>query len=244
MKKILAISSLIVGLATGGQAATLFEGSTSGTFTSPNGSNSCTYSNANGNGIAWGDAGSCPDFSGSNQDSRIFIKNYSFSESIEGHETVKIGEVKWLNRVNFASTAKDFKTNVNLKLNVTSPVNEMFAELLWAFIENTSNPTGDQVIAYRWDDFGLELPALLGPTLSIDGFSFKLLGDSDGESFELSDWGTGQQIDWQNKEHNWSKVGIYANVSEIAAVPLPAAGFMLIAAIGGLGVMRRTRKAA
>lgn len=244
MKKILSISCVIAGLATGGQAATLFEGSTSGSFTSPSGSNSCTYSNGSGNGIAWGDTGSCPDFSGSNQDSRIFIKDYSFSESIDGHETVKIGEIKWFNRKNFAHSAKNFKTDVNLALNVTSPVNQMFAELLWAFIDNTSNPTGDQVIAYRWDDFGLDLPALLGPSLSIDGFSFKLLGNSNGESFELSDWGTGQQIDWQNKEHNWSKVGIYADVSEIAAVPLPAAGLMMIAALGGLGAIRRKRKAA
>lgn len=244
MKKVLSISCVIAGLATSGQAATVFEGSTSGTFTSPDHSNSCTYSNGNGNGIAWGDKGSCPDFSGSNQDSRIFIKNYSFSESIEGHESVKIGEVKWFNRENFSSSAKNFKTDVSLKLNITSPIEDMFAELLWAFIDNTTNPTGDQIIAYRWDDFGLELPALLTDTLSIDGFSFKLLGNTNGESFELSDWGTGQQIDWQNKEHNWSKVGIYADVSEIAPVPLPAAGFMLIAAIGGLGAMRRKRKAA
>ncbi|WP_420876405.1 VPLPA-CTERM sorting domain-containing protein [Roseovarius tolerans] len=46
---------------------------------------------------------------------------------------------------------------------------------------------------------------------------------------------------WTNPEHGHSELGIYANIS---AVPLPAAGWLMIAGIGGLAALRRRRKAA
>lgn len=241
MKKILSISCLIAGLATGAQAATLFSGSTSGQFNTPGVSNSCTYSTGLGNGVAWGEAGGCPDFTGSDSHSRLFVYDFDFSEEIEGHEQVQIGQISWRNNRNPARRTEDFNADVNLALDIDSPTNASFSEYLWNLIENTPNPTGDEITTFRWDDYGLDVPYVLDGGLRIDSFSFGLIGNTNGESLVISPYGDGLQFDWANKEANWSDLAIYANVSE---VPLPAAGWMLIAAVGGLGAMRRKRKQA
>ncbi|WP_300013796.1 choice-of-anchor K domain-containing protein [uncultured Roseobacter sp.] len=240
MKKTLAISCVIAGLATGGSAATLFSGSTSGTFNDPGVSYSCTYSTAGGNGVAWGESGSCPDYGGSDEHSRLFVQNYEFSEQITGHEKVQIGQIKWKNEPNPSSKTTDFYAGLNLALNIDSPTVASFNEFLWNFIDNTPNPTGDRILTYRWDDYGLDIPYLLSGSLRIDGFSFALVGNTSGETWSESEYGSGLKFNWTNKENNWSKLAIYAEVSQ---VPLPAAGWMLIAAVGGLGAMRRKRKA-
>ncbi|MBC7154879.1 MAG: VPLPA-CTERM sorting domain-containing protein [Rhodobacteraceae bacterium] len=75
------------------------------------------------------------------------------------------------------------------------------------------------------------MPLALGDGLTLNGFSTALLsgaGTLDGNA-------------WYNLESGTSTLGIYAN---IAAVPLPAAGWLMMAGIGGLAAMRRRRKAA
>jgi hypothetical protein len=218
-----------MGLASGASAATVFSGSTGGTFTDP-GSNACTYSG--GSGVAWGEAGGCPDFNGNDAHSRMFISNFNFSESVEGTETVQIGQISWRNNPNLSNTGT-IRTKINLDLDIDGEASA--SEFMRGKVANTTNPSGDSFTGFSFDDFGLSLPLELLSGLSLEGFSF---------GFATNAVNGGLELDWFNSERNTSTLAIYATVSEISPVPLPAAGWMLIAAVGGLGAMRRKQKAA
>jgi len=59
-------------------------------------------------------------------------------------------------------------------------------------------------------------------------------------AFLLADFINAVSGEWSVTEsQSLSHVSLYANV---APIPLPAAGFLLIGALGGLGLMRRRRK--
>jgi hypothetical protein len=103
-------------------------------------------------------------------------------------------------------------------------------------ITNTGNPAGDDIVlSLGAFDFGFGLPLGLGDGLTLNGFSTALLSGSAG---------TLSGNDWFNPENGESSLGIYANITAIAPVPLPAAGWLMIAGLGGLGALRRRRKAA
>jgi hypothetical protein len=245
MKTILGATLLVVAGAVGAQAAT-FAGSFGGSFTDTNinGSassvNACRVDTSQGNNtaLAWGDPDSCPDFNESGEDdSYLWILDRTFNEQITGHEQVLVGLIQWGNQENTA--AEDFTAEGELRLNITQPTAfSAFTEVLRFSITNTDNPTGDIVLAFRWDDFGIATPLALGNNLFLDGFSFGVLS---GGTLATSAFGNGLQLDWRNPEGNVSKLAIYANVS---AIPLPAAAWMLLAGIGGLAAVARRKKMA
>lgn len=223
-------------------AGTIFSGSTNGTLTDP-GPNACTYSTSGGQGIAWGEGGSCPDYTGSDEHSRLWIKDFDFNTEISGHEHVQIGEIWWRNEPNPSSKTYNFSSDLMLYLNLSDPTALSASEKMLVKVDNTANPQGDYIVSYRWDDFGLATGTMLSSTLRLDGFNLKLIGNTHGESLTESAYGSGTKFTWYNKEENWSTLGIYADVSYVAPVPLPAAGWMLLAGIGGLFAAKR-RKAA
>lgn len=243
--KLVTAGALALAMGVSGVSAATFSGSSSGTFFSSNvggGTNSCRFSTGGGtrNGVAWGDLGPCPDFSGNNQDSRIVIENYAFSEEVlYPGAKVQIGSFFWDNLRNL--NARDFAAIGRFNLTLTSPVAGTVTEGLAFNITNSDNVAGgtnDLIFAQSWDNYGLTLPVTLGSSpLSITAFTFELLGNTTGESLTFTDGG--RELNWSNPETNRSRIGIYAHV---AAVPLPAAGWVLLSAIGGLAAAARRRK--
>lgn len=259
MRNAISAASVALLLATGAHAAT-FSGQFSGTWASAGGplppatggTNSCLSGTERT--LYWGDEDDCPDNSGNSQDSSLstagsdkegFRNSDGFSEEITGHETVKVGTIRWENRPNPASTTVNIFANLNMVLDIDGF--GQVTELLQFQIDNTANPEGDDILALWFDDFG-GVPIDLGNGLTLDGFSFELQDPVDGETLTTG-VGTGANegrtlLNWDNPEGhpvNFSWLTINAEISP-AAVPLPAAGWMLIAGVGGLVAMRRRRK--
>lgn len=240
------VSAALVALALSTAAhATTFSGIGEGAWSASSigsGTNSCRFNTIHGanTGVAWGNLGGCPDFSGSFQDSAIVLQDFSFSEELTGGEqSVQIGQFFWYNTVNFA--ARNFAPTATLSVTLTDPVSDTVTEALSFNIFNTGNPSSDVILGLTFEDYGLDLPVRIGSSgYAVESFSFDLLGDTTGEALLTFDRPNGTGLQWVNPENNISTVGIYAN---IAPVPLPAAGWMLIAGLGGLAAMRRRKTA-
>lgn len=247
VKKWLITATLAVGMATGASAATL-TGSTSGVFRADNigggsyyGTNSCRFNGGGGanSAVAWGDPNSCPDVNDVGQDdSTLSIQRFAFDEDFAAAKQVKIGQIDWDNQAN--TRAVDFAAIADITLALTSPNLGSSIEGLAFNIRNTSNPSADNILALTFSDFGLNIPFTVGGIL-FSGFSFTLIDPIEGESLIVSPNSNGVGFTWVNPEGNSSSVAINAHV---APVPLPAAGWLLIAGLGGLGALRRRRKAA
>jgi hypothetical protein len=143
-----------------------------------------------------------------------------------GH--VEILSIDWEN----ASTLGWFTPNTllataDIDLDWTLPSPGNFASTgLTVDIFNTLNPDGDDIaLTLALGDFGA--PFRIGDLL-VEGYSLVHTGAG---SFD----GT----NWFNPEGGNSSLVLKANV---AAVPLPAAGWMLLAGVGGLAALRRRRQ--
>ncbi len=91
-------------------------------------------------------------------------------------------------------------------------------------------------MAFGFQNFGLTVPLDLGDGYMLDGFVLSVQGDG-----MLADLGGGSW-DWTNPEQGTSYLVFEAEISGPAPVPLPAAAWMLMAGIGGLGAMKRRSK--
>lgn len=258
MKTLLIAAALTIGVASGASATT-FGGTFSGTFTGNGGfgSNSCTY--GSGTGLAWGAPGPCPDFSvdfvDDELDSTMEIVNAPWGKTVSGIDSVLIGEIVWFNNANTA--AEDFSTGMNLAFSVTDPVGGgPFNEFMNLDIENTPGNPPDNAFLLSFDDFGIAGPLTFGD-VTMTGFSLSVTGagslsiDDDvdllgpigcffsPQSCNLT------ELTWVNTEGGTSTLQIFANVEapEANVIPLPAAGWMLLAGLGGLAAMKRRKKA-
>jgi hypothetical protein len=240
-------AAMAAGMATGASAATL-TGSTSGEFTSEDAGSTCTSSfifcfggvdgasGVNTSVLEWpGDT-----FGNNNSNparSSLTIDNTAFNiDPVPiGTADYLIGTLTWENAASPGSiTPDEFSATADMFLNFTSPVAFAGVEGLSFGIENTVNAAGDDIAFMVGDgdlNFGLPLPVSSG-NLTLNGFSVALLTGSAG-SFSNGLW--------QNAEGGTSVLGVYANIS---AVPLPAAGWLMIAGLGGLAALRRRKKAA
>lgn len=237
IKKFMIATAFAAGLATGTSAATL-SGSTGGSFSAtPSGTNSCVFNG--GSSVAWGDPNTCPDTNGIAQDdSTLSILNVSFDEEISAATKVQIGQFDWFNEAN--THAVDFAAIGTISLTFTTPFSGPFSEDLEFDITNTPNNPADIILAMTFSDFGLTLPASAGG-ITLNGFSFGLISPISGETLSVgpSPSGGGVALRWVNPEHNTSSLAVYVHV---APVPLPAAGWLMIAGLGGLTALRRRRK--
>lgn len=78
-------------------------------------------------------------------------------------------------------------------------------------------------------------PGAMTFTLGGNVFNFRVLGFSTDEGTTITET-------FLTEENNSNSAGLYAEYT-VTPVPLPAAGWLLLAGIGGLGALRRVRKA-
>ncbi|SDN87687.1 VPLPA-CTERM protein sorting domain-containing protein [Lutimaribacter pacificus] len=249
--KLLLAGLFTAAMATGASAATL-SGSSSGEFTNENGGYTCTSSflfwctggvdGASGLGtstLEW--PGETDGHNHSNPArSSLTINDESFSHNVpSGAGQYLVGSLTWYNASSPEDiTPDEFTAKAVIDLMLSSPSAHTGSEEVKFTIENTTNPTGDEIFAVALGgfDFGWTLPLDLGEGLTLDGFSASLVGGSDG---------TFAGGLWFNPENGTSTLGIYANVTAAAAVvPLPAGGLLLLTGLGGMAALRRRKKAA
>jgi hypothetical protein len=252
MKTLLLSAALVGGLAAGASATT-FGGTFTGSF---NGTSVGWYNNNclfdGGAGLAWGSPSStCPNLAenAGQDDSTMQIIADSWGKDVQGTDQVLIGEISGFNNANTA--ARDFRTGMNLSFSVTSPTADgPFTEFMNVTIENTPNNPADNAFLLSFDDFGMDLPTTFGD-VELTGFSLGVTGGgtlstATGNFGDWSCWFQGgcTKLTWINPENHTSTLQIFAEVTAPAAVvPLPAAGWMLLAGLGGFAAVKRRKQA-
>jgi hypothetical protein len=232
-----AVSALALPTDFSGSGSGSFDaGSLSGAF------NTCVGSGGGGsdNVLGWGSVAlSCP---GGGwlvaPDSTLSIDNVAFSQNFAapGTEHVKVAQLTWFNSSTPGwTTPNNFSIDGALSVNIVEPGVFNLDQPLTFTVGNTVNPAGDVITAATFTNFGQSLPLSLGGDLFLVSFSTMLSG-----SGALDNLGGGT-FQWTNPEKGVSTLEILA---KIQAVPLPAAAWMLIAGVAGLGALSRAQRKA
>ncbi|WP_256714948.1 VPLPA-CTERM sorting domain-containing protein [Rhodovulum sulfidophilum] len=250
MKTLLATTAIAAMMTVGAQAATM-SGSTGGTFTGVvNGHNVGTSANT----AIWPDDNSwlvCwigPNCKRSTDQSSLEITEVGFSENVTAPGTVAVGEIIWHNAASLSGSAgwwpdtypgtdSSFSLSANMSIDYAQPTDLPATSQGLSFaIDNTTNPPGDAISSLIFSDlnYGSILPLDLGEGLTVTGYSFELV---DG-TYSTFDPESGI---WTLQEDRSAALRIVANV-DVAPVPVPAAGLMLLGGLGGLAALRRKKK--
>ena len=249
MMKAMTITAVcVVSLTAGAATAATFSGNTSGYFSDKqNADPDVVYynyynggeSHGNSSGIAWGyDNPHDHDFSDTSQ---LGVNNTHFSCDLTyGMQSCDVAKVDWYNASSNAWTNdEDFNVNLNLAFNLDSPVYlSNILDSLQLNILSTRNdlsPNSDLIVSGGWDQFHLE-GFDLGSGYTLHGFSLREEGAGTLRNI------AGRDFEWVNEEDSYSHLYIVADIKGPSRVPLPAAGWMLIAGFGGLVAMNRRRK--
>jgi hypothetical protein len=227
------LASILVAATVAGigaaQAAVLVEGSSSGQFSNnaPAVSTSITES---GTVLRWP---SPPDSDGDQSTLTANAPNFSQAFNVPGGSLL-VGSLTWFNASTFANQTPDTVTaDLTWTVNYTSPGGATDSDVFNISITNTDNPLGDLLdgLQVTATDFGV--PTILDASTKITGYYLALIG-------AIGTYNSTTGL-WTAPEDKASVLGLYANVQ---VVPLPAAAWLLIAGIGGLGLASRRRKAA
>lgn len=237
----------------GAQAATM-SGSTGGTFTAV-----VDGYNVDGSGptAVWpldNDWSECSLFFGCSTQttgkSTLTIEDYGFNSNVTTPGAVTVGQISWHNAASqaqgdgslwggnqYPGTDPKFTLNADMSIDYAQPTDLPATSQSLSFsVRNTDNPTGDKISSLIFNNlnYGSVLPLDLGEGLTVTGYSFELV-DGTYSTFNAA---TGK---WTLQEDRSATLRIVANV-DVAPVPLPAAGLMLLGGLGGLAAVGRRKK--
>jgi hypothetical protein len=156
-----------------------------------------------------------------------------------------------------------FSPILNIEVDNTpdlTPFTSDEANLQW---NNTTGLNADVITFLDLPSLDFGTPINLGSGLWLDGYTVKL-ADAGAEGTRPDGYtgpvcsfgGFGSQINgasWSNCEGNTSVLGLYATIrydapdeppAPVAPIPLPAAGWLLLGGLAGLGALRARRKTA
>ena len=186
--------------------------------------------------------------------------NFDFSYDVVEDGSYLVGGLHWYNAASFASITDDmFNLLVDLSIDIDKPSDLAASTQDLTFnINNTTNPAGDIILGVTGLTYSLSLPLDLGDGLILTGFSFILAEQEQPAHWKKKYWkhwkkkkqatctnsyfdgGVGE---WTLSEKCKSSLEIYADI-EVSPIPLPAAGWLLIAGLGGLAVAGRKKRTA
>jgi hypothetical protein len=170
----------------------------------------------------------------------IGIPDFDFScELAHGANTCDIARLDWYHASPISETHDmDFDVRAVVAFDLFSPVvatgeREGFEMNIRSAPEDVPSNMG-YVFATAWNDYALEAFDL-GNGYAITGFSFR----SEGAGDVIQQSAT--EFVWRNDQNSISTLYVVAEIEGPVAVPLPAAGWLLLAGLGGLAAMRRRR---
>lgn len=166
--------------------------------------------------------------------STLTINDGGFGADLSfGESKVGLFSITWKNAASLSITTDDlFDAFATFDIAYTQPGVANGSEEVRFSIENTNNPAGDNITPSLTSgplDFDLDVPLYLSSEVSITGYHLKEVGA-----------GMFTQGIWSNPEGGVSTLVVSAKVD---VVPLPAAGWLLLAGVGGLAAMKRRKKA-
>ena len=246
----LAVGAAALTLLSGAATAATFEGSTSGFFRAfnnfdvdpydTNGDAGPTGAGCFGPGctsVSWGRTADSDGNTINGPDgivrSNISFRETEFSADLTGDEIkVDVARVDWDNAewTNFDDL---FELNATFVFDLDGPIGVSTTDKFTFAIGTTGNggaSDDDTALIAGFGDFRVGTPLQLTDDYRLTGFSFSVLGDGsiDGDV-------------WSTQENASSTLVVSAHIE---AVPLPAAGWLLIAGVGGHAAMKRRRKEA
>lgn len=250
MKTVLTAAALTFGVATGA-SATPISGMATGSWTSEDAADAIGFLfftegatiSSDDKTVAWpGDR--CVFIFGCDPTepaSTMVINDGSFGGSYADGDHIDLFSLTWTNRsTGGLITPDNFNLAGSFTLDFLTPGGGSGTEPLTFAITNTNNPDGDNV-ALTIDDSNFDfggLPRILSSTVSITDYVLVQTGDG---SFGDGTGVCANENTWCNPEDGVSTLTIQGKVS---VVPLPAAGWMLLAGLGGLVAMKRRSKVA
>ncbi len=248
---------LALGLVTTAEAVP-FGGNFSGTISNPTGATTSPFvrsRHSSNSVLRWGTVtnNSWDNSTNATQSSSLSINSNSFAGEFPvptASGAILLGTISWLNRSNF-KTGGSWNTNLSLAVSYNAPsASGPHSSVVGIRVNNTedpdTNPGGNHGTGNVPDTIsGLLIsgasfggtPLDLGSGLSVIGYLVKLESAGTAGTSGFSSSYTGGL--WTNREGNTSVLGIYAQVQ---VIPLPAAVWLMIAGIGGLGLATRRRR--